>query len=125
MAFTSGISEAGTDDGHGIELQVNGHIRSLPLYNRAGDDASKNKGDLWEFSMSSFGFPNSCITIEDIEAVSIVERSNDGWNIASIMTVVEDMLGGFKLLTRDFDVNRWIDGNHDDLSRRSFKLTFN
>ena len=122
MAFTSGLDNAGTDEGHGIELQVNGLRRGLPLYNRHGDDALENKGDLWEFSLSSFNFPASCIT--KIEKVYIVERSNDGWNIGSIVTIVEDSLGVLQLLTRDFNANRWIDGNAD-LSYRHFELTHN
>ena len=39
MAFTSSLAAAGTDAGHGIQLQVNGQVRNLRLYDRPGDDA--------------------------------------------------------------------------------------
>ena len=63
-----------------------------------------NKGDLWELSLSG------CITIRDLQRVSIIENGNDGWNIESIVTLVSDS-SNIQLLTQDFDINCWIDGN--------------
>ena len=125
MAFTSGIEDAGAadNDGHAVEIVAAGDMRSMELYNRNGDDYSRNKGDLWKYNIASFNFPSSCVTISDIQRVSIIENSNDGWNIASIVTLV-GADGCFQVLTKDLDVNRWIDGNNEDTSRRSFELTF-
>ena len=120
MAFTSGVPNAGSDDNHGIQLQVHGQVQNLLLFDRPGDDALENKGDLWRFQISSFNFADSCITIGEIEGVAIIERSSDGWNIESIVTVVRDSLGGVGVLTHDFHVNRWVD---DQDSRRHFPLT--
>ena len=80
----------------------------------------KNKGDLWKVSFSSFGF--SCVKIGQIANVAIIESSNDGWNIESIATFVKGSGGGFQVLTQDFDVYRWIDGDGDS-SHRRFDLT--
>ena len=124
MAFTSGMTNAHVDDddGHAVEIMAAGDVRSLQLYNRIGDDYSRNKGDLWKYDIASFNFPSSCVTISDIERVSIIESSNDAWNIASIVTLV-GADGSFKVLTKDLNVNRWIDGNSED-AYRSFGLTF-
>ena len=122
MAFTSGLLNSGTvDAAHAIELQASGQVRSLQLYDRPGDDTLPNKGDLWTFSIASFGIPDSCITISDIRGVSIIESSDDGWNIESIVTIVESS-GRYQLLTRDFGANHWVDGDGPN-SRRRFDLT--
>ena len=104
MAFTSGQSGASSDTSHGIQLQYNGVVKTMALYDRPGDDYMSNKGDLWELSLLG------CIKIRDLQRVSIVENGNDGWNIESIVTLVSDS-SNIQLLTQDFDVNYWIDGN--------------
>lgn len=78
----------------------------------------ENKGDLWEFSLSSFGFPDSCIQVSEIQGVYIIETNDDGWNIGSVVTLVKDSQGGVGLLTQDFDVNHWIDGDRHQSNRR-------
>ena len=122
MAFTSGINGAGSDSSHAVEIVADGHVRNLQLYDRPGDDYSKNKGDLWKYNIDSFNFPISCLTISKIQKVSIIENGNDGWNIDSIVTLVGSS-GRFQVLTENIDVNRWIDGN-DHHTHRRFGLTF-
>ena len=104
MAFTSGLSGASSDTSHSVQLQYNGAVKTMDLYNRPGDDYLSNKGDLWELSLSA------CIKIPEIQRVSIVENGNDGWNIESIVTLVSDS-SNIQVLTQDFDVNCWIDGD--------------
>ena len=124
MAFTSDETraDAADDSGHAVEIMAAGDVRSIELYNRVGDDYSRNKGDLWKYDIASFNFPSGCVTISNIERVSIIESSNDAWRIASIVTLV-GADGSFKVLTKDLNVNRWIDGNSED-AYRSFELTF-
>ena len=122
MAFTSGIDNAQSDSAHAVEILAAGDVRTLQLYNLPGNDYSQNKGDLWKYNIASFNFPSSCLTISSIQKVSIIESSNDGWNIDSIVTLV-GAGGCFQVLTQDLDVNRWIDGDRHD-THRSFKLTF-
>ena len=116
MAFTSGLSGADTDTSHSIELQYSGYVRTMTLYDRPGDDYQSNKGDLWEFSLSG------CVTLSAITRVSVAENGNDGWNIESIVTLVRDPSNRIQVLTQNFGVNRWIDGD-DDSSHRRYDLT--
>ena len=122
MAFTSGVNHAGSDAGHAVEIVADGHVRNLELYDRPGNDYYQHKGDLWKYDLARFNFPISCLTISKIQKVSIIENSNDGWNIDSIVTLVGSS-GRFQVLTEDIDVNRWIDGN-DHHTYRRFRLTF-
>lgn len=48
MAFTSGFQHAGSDIGHSVQLQANGEVRNIRLYNLPGNDMLENKGDLWK-----------------------------------------------------------------------------
>ena len=118
MGFTSNLWAAGSDTSHGIQIQYNtGAVRTMTLYDRPGDDYKPNKGDLWELSLSG----GHCIKLRDIIRVSIFEKGNDGWNIESIVTLVSDS-SNIDVLTRDFHVNRWIDGNGAS-SHKQFDLT--
>ena len=122
MAFTSGRKNAGSDGRHTVEIRAHGYVRKLRLYNRPGNDYAKHKGDLWKLRISSFHFPFSCLTIRKIQKVSIIESSDDGWNIDSIVTLVGSR-GRFKVLTQNLDVNHWINGN-GHLTHKRFTLTF-
>ena len=53
MAFTSDLSGASSDSSHSIQLQYNGAVKTMDLYDRPGNDYTLNKGDLWELSLSS------------------------------------------------------------------------
>ena len=118
MAFTSGVNGAETDTSHNIELQYNnGSVQTMTLYDRPGDDFQQNKGDLWEFRLSC------CITLSAITRVSVVENGNDGWNIGSIVTLVRDPSNRIQVLTWNFGVNRWIDGDGSYSSHRRYELT--
>ena len=115
MAFTSNLKWANSDSSHEIELQYNGKTQTMDLYNRPGDDYLSNKGDLWELSLSG------CVKLPEIQRVTIVPGGNDGWNIGSIVTLVSDS-SNVQLLTRDFNVNRWIDGDGAS-SHKKFDLS--
>ena len=122
MAFTSHHAHAGSDAGHAVEIRANNHVRHIRLYDRPGDDMLSHKGDLWKINIADFHFSDPCITINEIQNVYIVERSNDGWNIESIATFVRDSNGGVQVLTQDLDVFRWIDGDGHHTHTR-FELT--
>ena len=121
MAFTAGINGAQSDTVHAVEILAAGHVRNLRLYNLPVDEHTRHKGDLWKYNITSFHFPFSCLTISKIQRVYIIESSNDGWNIDSIVTLVRAGRS-FQVLTQDLDVNRWIDGDGHHTSRR-FELT--
>ena len=116
IAFTSDRSGSWTHTRHRIRLQYddNGETRAqlLTLYDWPGSES--NKGDLWTFSLSSYG----CITLSDIQYVSVVANGNDGWNIQSIVTLVsESNVDRIQVLSQNFDVFYWIDGDGDRFDR--------
>ena len=123
MAFTSGLENAESDTRHTVEIQASGEVQQQQLHDRPGDDYTSNKGDLWKMNISTFGFRDVCITLSEIQRVSIVASGNDGWNIDSIVTLIKDSAGGIQILSQDLDVNRWIDGDSVD-SHKRFNLTW-
>ena len=121
IAFTSGLSGAGSQSDFSVRIQLNKDVQTVLLYNRPGDDYRENKGDLWDIPFSSFGFSERCISISDIERMSIVgNEHDDDWSIETIVTLVGDSLDNYQLLTHDFDVNRWLIGD----SNGHFVLNF-
>ncbi len=129
MAFTSNKDDADTAIGtHFVTVRVKSATKSILLdrqYVSTGyyehHAFTTNKGDLWTYKFSDFGFPYSCIKIRDIKSVAINGGSYDAWNIGSIVTLVGDTEGGYGILTRDFGVNRWVDSR----KQKHFELTRN
>ncbi len=126
MAFTSNKYLSTTTRGiHRVAVRVKYATKSQLLYILASPKHHlyefKNKGTLWQYKFSDFGFPYSCIKIGDIWSVTIKFNaySDDSWNIGSIVTLVGDTEGGYALLTTDFGVNRWVEPGKD------FELTRN
>ena len=117
IAFTSDLSSAGSDDSPYVEIVLNnGEVGHIRLYDREGDDYAENKGDLWRIPIRQFNFREGCVSTSGIRQVAIQEGGNDGWNIESIITMLDR-----DLLTVDFHVNRWIDGNGSQ-SEKEFVL---
>ena len=124
MAFTSDLSGAGSDSQFSVRIQLNEDVQTVFLYDRPGVDYRANEGDLWYFLFSNLGFSERCISILDIERVSIIWSGHDDdadWNIETIVTLVGDLSNNYQLLTHDFDVNRWIIG---DSANGHFVLNF-
>ena len=121
LAFTSGRKNAGSDMSHKVEVRAAGETKVIKLPNRPGNDYYPYKGDLWELTFKDLGF-SCCVTLKDLDHVAIESGGNDGWNIDSIVTYVNVTGHGFKELTHDFNVFRWIDGN-GAASNRRFMLT--
>ena len=123
IAFTTHAQHASTVNFPFIRLTLtNGAFRDLRLFDAPGAEFQHGVGDMWQLPISDFGFSGStCVTYDSISQVTIREGGNDGWQIDSIMTVL-DTDGVYQALTLNFRVNRWVDG--DDLSfYRSFDLT--
>lgn len=119
MAFTSSKLFAGSSGPHEVEIKAhNYYVRRIKLFGRR----ERNKGLLWKINFSNFLFPRKCTTLKDIQKVYITARSNDGWNIDSIVTMVKDTWGKSAILTQNLDALRWIDGNSFVSSKR-FELT--
>lgn len=119
MAFTSGLHYAGSDNSPYIHISLIKDEGQHRLYDRPGNDMYPNKGDLWKFTMRDFGF-HGCVTKNQIRRVSIRSGGNDGWNIESIVTIARSRK--YEIVTANFHVNRWIDGDGQP-SHREFILT--
>lgn len=126
MAFTSGVTHAGSDDSHEVSMRlVSGETQTVILPDRPGDDYLSHKGDLWKLSfVDNFRFSDTCVQLSEIASIALEEHSNDGWNIDSVVTFFRDDSStgnDFHLASVDMDVFQWIDG--DDLqSHRRFEL---
>ena len=123
IAFTSGLKKADSDDRAFVEMRLrNGEISTIRLYDRKGDDYVRYKGDMWQFDLYAFGFNDNCITRSDIVHLALLEGGNDGWNIDSVITLLQRK-SYYRILSRDFHVDHWLDGNDGDLSHLRFDLT--
>ena len=89
----------------------------MDLHDRPGDDYLPNKGDLCELSLSYPHADSHYIKLPEVQRVSIIAYADDGWNIGSIVTLVSDSRNT-QMLTKDFDVNWWIDGGGDTSHKR-------
>ena len=112
MAFTSGIKSAGSDHSPYMTIVLaTGERKDVRFYNRDGDDMSPNKGDLWQFKISSLYFnTDTCIEKDDITQIILHSGGSDGWNIESIVTILGSGIS-YQLLTANMHVNRWLDSN--------------
>ena len=98
-----------------------GQTKLIGLPNLPGNDFSMNKGDLWKLSFENdLGFTD-CMTLGDLDAITIVADSTDGWNIDSIASYV-CAAENCQEATHDFDVFQWIDTNREPEDER-FSLT--
>ena len=127
MAFTSGVvsGDVGNDrDGHLVELRTFNETRSLELYDLPAKDYFPHKGDMWKFLISNFGFTDRCITITELQGVALVENSNDGWHMESVVTFLRAG-SEYEVFTTDIEVNKAVDGdvNIQDAETR-LDLTF-
>ena len=122
MAFTSGLNNAGSDVGHAVKIGLTGGVTKHSLLpNLPGDDYQRHKGDLWKISFKDDFLLDYCVMKYDIKSITIMENSNDGWNIETIVTFIKSG-NDYELATSDFHVKHWIDGNGDD-SHRHLELT--
>ena len=123
IAFTTHELYASTVDFPFIQLTLNNNEqRELRLRNNPGDEFQPDDGDMWQIQISDFGFRRStCVTYDSVNLVTIISGGNDGWQIDSIMTVLETD-GEYQPLTLNFRVRRWIDGD-DNAAYRFFDLT--
>ena len=111
MGFTGNVPSAGSDDSPYIYMELfDGEVGHAKCPDNPGDDMTPNDGDLWKIPIFAFNFKKSCIRKGVIDKVYMQEGGNDGWFVASIFTAVNST-SGYRLLTADVDVNRWIDGN--------------
>ena len=114
LVFTSDVAWGETLDFPLIRLYLSdGQWRSQTFPNQPWEEFKHNKGDAFRFTISGFGFSSgTCVTYDSIDRVLIMSTGNDGWNIESAVTALNFYAEGtFQLLTADFQIYSWIDGN--------------
>ena len=122
MAFTSSVRDAGSNLDHMIKLQAKGFNSIHFLPDLPKDAYQEQKGDLWKLSMEDFFGFTTCITIRDIQNISIVAGSIDGWNIESIVTFAVANKTVWQQLSADYNMNEWVDLNSGE-QRKEFVLS--
>ena len=121
MAYTSDLRDAGSDSSHKISLQVNGSTSTGRFPYLPGNEYYPNRGDIWKLHLTDFFGFTGCITKSDIDHISVLQGSVDGWNIESIVTfaVVSEY---WELTSADFNVFQWLDGDFKE-ERGEFTLS--
>ena len=104
MAHTSNIRNAGADAVHKIRLQAKHLSSTRTLTNLPGNDYLENKGDLWKLHLKDFFGFTTCITVPDIQEISILQGNNDEWNIKSIVTFAVVNQSEWEMTSADFNV---------------------
>ena len=84
-------------------------------------------GDLWKLDIKDFFGFNTCITLDDIECISIEAAGDDGWIIGSMVTFAVTDDGCQEQISGDYNVNLWIDGDRgtDSLEYKLSLMTTN
>ena len=111
MAHTSNKPRAGANAHHKIRLQAKHLSSTRTLPDLPGNDYLENKGDLWKLHLKDFFGFTTCITITDIQEISILQGNNDEWNIESIVTFAVVSQSEWEMTSADFNVFEWIDGD--------------
>ena len=92
-------------------MRAAGQTRVLQLPSVPGNHYLENKGDLWKLTFDGDFHFTKCVTLKNLERITIKAGGNDGWNIDSIVIYVGAPGHGFRDATIDFNVFRWIEGN--------------
>ena len=114
MVYTSNLSNAGAVTDHKISLEANGIVSIKCLPNLPANDPLSNKGDLWKLHLADFFEFTTCITIYDVQHISILQGSNDAWSIESIVTFAVVDQSNWELTSADFKILQWINENSDE-----------
>ena len=122
MAFTSSVKSSDSSEEHQIRVVAKGLISTQTLPDLPKGNFESKTGDLWKLEMEDFFNFTTCITINDIQSISIVAGSTDAWNINSIVTYAVIDSECWQLMSADYNVDQWIDDS-DVKGRREFLLS--
>ena len=119
---TGNLGNAGSSSPHKIQLGLkNGTSLLGTLCHFA-----RNKQYLYTLSFATgLNAGNKCVQMEDIQKVSLIANGNDGWYIASISIYVKTNNSQYRLLIKNENFHRWLDGNdHYPYDAKKHSLTF-
>ncbi len=115
---TSGVKYAESKGSHEAEILFsNGQKKTLKLTKLPAKNAAK----LYNFD--EIAENTQCKTIFDVANITVVAKSEKGWNIETIVTIFADNKGRTYSGSIDRNVNRWIDLDNDKPERESFVLS--
>ena len=109
MAITASSSGSESNSEHFLQVTANTEERDIAICG-PGKKCSKGSVDYFTLDIERFGFSTSCVRKEDIEALTIKENGNDGWQIGS-MFVFLDTCETHELASSNPNFNQWIDGD--------------
>lgn len=110
-AFTSDIRNSQSKTNHNITLMAKGLKSTQRLPKLPKGQFEQEVGDLWKLNIKTDFKFTTCITLFDIQSISIVPDSNDAWNIGSIATFAVVNSDCWELISADYSVNQWVDGD--------------
>ena len=113
-ALTSDLSNSQSNTDHNVTLLAKGVESTIKLPDLPKGKFQQGEGDLWKLSIEADFNIATCVSLDDIQSISIVAASDDGWNIGSITTFAVVSSDCKKLISADYDVNQWVDGNGAD-----------
>lgn len=108
LVFSTSHRFALSQGPHAIEIATPSEYAAFEIRSQRFWNNSANKLEL--NLQSDFGF-TTCVHKSDIEGVSIVPVSRDGWNVNTIVTFVCDSERQCSLLTQDLDIDYWVDAD--------------
>ena len=111
MAYTSDLHNSQSTTQHQIRLQAKGIGSTQILPDLPNGNFEQETADQWKLGIKDFFHFNSCITLNDIESITIIQGSNDGWNIGSIATFAVTDSECWELISSDYSINQWVDGD--------------
>ena len=113
-ALTSNLPNSQSKTDHNVTLLAKGVESTIKLPDLPKGKFQQGEGDLWKLSIEADFSITTCITLDDIQSISLVAASDDGWNVGSITTFAVVSSDCKKLISADYDVNQWVDGNGAD-----------
>ena len=125
IAITSNLLNAGTDDSPFLVIDTYYNSYKTELYDRYGDDYTKNKGDIWYYNTTNSPFNGDCITPCEIYNIEFQENGSDGWNFETVFVIAQgDSCSTpiYTVIAADVDVDEWIDENSSDPSQEFYSL---
>ena len=122
MAYTSNIRNSQSNTRHNVTVLAKGLESMQTLPDLPNGNFEKELADQWKLDMQTFFDFNTCITLDDIEGISIKANSDDAWNIGSIVTFAANKNDCWEQISADYNIDQWIDGNGANDSK-GYKLS--
>ena len=111
MAVTSDVYNSQSKTDHNITVMAKGIASTIRLPDLPNGNFEKGVGDLWKLDIKTDFKFTTCITLCDIQSISIIPDSNDAWNIGSIFTFAAVDGDCWEMVSADYNIDQWVDGD--------------